>query len=332
MVQQGNLAGASALAKAPGVLKPSAAGSQLRHLGTGSEGVATLVAHPEHGVSVRKLYDPRGLATPEMIRRKEEVGRAVGPNPNMAQFYGSAQTPQGGGTMHFSEFVSPQGPHAEPGQSRRTQGPLTQNQAAQQTDRADAVEKTRQQTVKAVAGTRRGYSGAMDVRDANMIWDGQSGRFKTVDYMPVRRGEFYQNSTRRPQAYRNVTSPGDSFDGNTVAQLHGRDPRSNFIPTSSGTRLLQNPSKGVDSTNLTRTMLGKPAIGTGAVGAPDPNATSVLQPPAAMAASSGKPRPMAQGSQATSVLKPRLPKPPMTQIQKPPLPQVQMPTAVLGRK
>lgn len=292
-----------------------------------------MVAHPEHGVSVRKLYDPKGLATPEMIRRKEEVGRAVGSNPNVAQFYGSAQTPQGGGTMHFSEFVSPQGPHAEPGQRRRLQGPLTQDQAVQQTQRADAVEKARQQTVKAVAGTRQGYSGAMDVRDANMIWDGQSGRFKTVDYMPVRRGEFYQNSTRQPQAYRNVASPGDSFDGNTVPQLHGRDPRSNFIPASpAGTRLLNNPSTGVDSTSLTRTMLGKPPVGTGVGKAPDANATAVLQP--SVAAGSGNPGPLAQGSQATSVLKPQIPKPqiPKPQIQKPQLPQAQMPTAVLGRR
>jgi hypothetical protein len=59
MVQQGNVAGASALAKAPGVLKPSVAGSQIRQLGRGSEGMATLVAHPQHGVAVRKMYDPR---------------------------------------------------------------------------------------------------------------------------------------------------------------------------------------------------------------------------------------------------------------------------------
>lgn len=307
MVQQGNLAGASSLAKAPGVLKPSAAGSQIRHLGAGSEGLATLVAHPEHGVAVRKLYDPQGLATPEMIQRKEVAGRAVGANPNVAQFYGSAQTPQGG-TMHFSEFVSPQGPHAQPGVARPGMGPLAPAQAQAQAARSAAVERARQGTVKAVAGSGQGFSGAMDVRDANMVWDGQSGRFKTIDYMPTRRGEFYQPGKGQPNTYRDPAT-GHSFDASGMTKMYGRDPRSNVIPTSRGQGILNSTPQSVDPGTLTRSMLGKAPAGSSLVAAPSHESTAVLAPtPRAlgsnqMAVGSGQGRQPPVAAQPTTAFK-----------------------------
>lgn len=167
MVQQGNLAGASSLAKAPGVLKPSVAGSQIRHLGQGSEGLATLVAHPEHGVAVRKLYDPRGLSSPSMIARKEEVGRSLQGNQNFAQFHGSAPTPHGGSTMHFNEYI--------PGAA----GPSGAARDA-------SVARTGQAATQAIQ--RTGYE-AHDLHSGNMLFDPRHRQHRVVDYLPAKPGE-----------------------------------------------------------------------------------------------------------------------------------------------
>jgi hypothetical protein len=311
MVQQGNVAGASALAKTPGVLKPSAAGSQLRTLGTGSEGVASLVAHPEHGVAVRKVYDPKGLATPEMISRKENVGRALGANPNVAQFYGSAPTPQGGGTMHFSEFVNPQGPHAAP--AKRPVGPLTPAQEQADAARKAAVEKTRQGTVRAVAGSGQGFSGAADVRDANMVWDGSSGRFKSVDIMPTRRGEFWQPSPSQPTTYRDPVTGGVASTANSP-NTYGRDPRGILIPTARGHGLLNQGAGGVSMSSTSKSLLGNTRPGR------------PLAAPATLAEGSG--RPLAAGSAGSMAPNSQ----PTTNLRLPPKPSSQEATAFLGRR
>jgi hypothetical protein len=184
LVSQGNLAGASQLATTPGVLKPSVAGSQIKHLGRGGEGVASLVAHPEHGVAVRKLFDPRGISGPEMIARKEQAGRALGDNPHFAKFLGSAQTPHGG-QMHFNEYVQPgQAPAGQAG--------------------AQSIRHTQVQAQRGL--TNAGFAGGKDIREGNMIYDASAGRHRSIDYLPAQRGEFM----RMPKTRQNmmVGSPG----------------------------------------------------------------------------------------------------------------------------
>jgi len=46
LLSMGHGGAADSLARRAGVLKPSAAGSQIKQLGSGAEGVASLVAHP----------------------------------------------------------------------------------------------------------------------------------------------------------------------------------------------------------------------------------------------------------------------------------------------
>lgn len=199
MVSQGDIAGASRLATTPGVLKPSVvrpevikpnaagrmptmpsnvnpnvAGSQIRQIGRGSEGIATLVAHPDHGVAVRKLYDPRGMSSPEMIARKEEAGRALGDNPHVAKFLGSAQTPHRGGTMHFNEYV--------PSQKGQAQASEWAQQAG--TDARAAIART-------------GFQGH-DIRRGNMVLDSRTGQHKVVDYIPGRPGEMAALDSSNP--------------------------------------------------------------------------------------------------------------------------------------
>ena len=132
-----NLAKAERLAVTPGVLKKTRQGSQIRELGGGAEGVATLVAHPKKGITVRKLYDPAGphaagsgpvgevstraaklnakgsavrsstsggIASPKLIARKEQFAKEMQGASGLPQFHGSATTTSGK-PMHFSEYV-----------------------------------------------------------------------------------------------------------------------------------------------------------------------------------------------------------------------------------
>lgn len=156
---------ANTLAKTPGVLKPSIAGSQLRDLGQGSEGVATLVAHPEHGISVRKLYDPQGVASPEMIQRKHLAGVQLGKEPSIAHHYAESATPRGGGKIHHNEFV-PDG------------GKIS-------LDQADAVE---QQASSAIV-KKTPFDMPLDIRQGNMVMDARTNKPRVVDFMPMREGE-----------------------------------------------------------------------------------------------------------------------------------------------
>lgn len=134
--------------------------------------MASLVAHPEHGVAVRKLYDPRGISSPEMIKRKEEAGRALGDNPHVAKFLGSAPTPHRGGTMHFNEYVP------------STKGAPQAREWAQQTgkDARTALENV-------------GYQGH-DIRKGNMVMDDRTGHHKVIDYIPARKGEMFSHPDR----------------------------------------------------------------------------------------------------------------------------------------
>lgn len=137
-----------------------------------------MVAHPEHGVAVRKLYDPRGISGSEMIARKEQAGRALGANPHFAQFYGSAQTPHGG-QMHFSEFI-PQG-QAPTGQA--------------------GAQSVRHAKVQAQRGLHNaGFAGGKDIRQGNMVFDARTNTHKVIDYIPAQQGEFM----RMPQRMENV--------------------------------------------------------------------------------------------------------------------------------
>lgn len=187
MVSQGNIAGASSLATTPGVLKPSAAGSQIKQLGRGSEGLATMVAHPEHGVAVRKLYDPRGLSSPAMIQRKEEAGRALGDNPNFSKFLGSAPTPHGGGQMHFNEFV--------PSTQQKPSILNTPASMRAKTEQSLAASNTGRSARAALENV--GYEGH-DIRKGNMMTDARTGQNKVIDYMPARPGEMATLDSSRP--------------------------------------------------------------------------------------------------------------------------------------
>lgn len=86
-------------------IKRTAQGSQISELGKGSEGLATLVADRQHGLSVRKLYDPTGLSSRKMIGRKVQMGKEIH-DPLIAETYGFRRTPQGG-RQTFHEYVPP---------------------------------------------------------------------------------------------------------------------------------------------------------------------------------------------------------------------------------
>lgn len=170
-VKGGDIARASSLAKTPGVLKPSEAGSQIKDIGHGGEGLATMVASPQHGVAVRKLYNPQAV-TPELIARKEQAAQLTKNNPNVARMLGSHSTPSGA-KMHMMEYV------------RGTPVKNTpQNYRAIQNTR-----KSLQTDLK------RGGMVAQDVRPENMIQT-PSGKAKLVDYIPGKVGDFESGNSR----------------------------------------------------------------------------------------------------------------------------------------
>jgi len=155
----GETAAAQRLAKTPGVLKPSAAGSQIRHLGSGMEGTSTLVAHPTHGIAVRKVYDPKGISGPAMVANKAQAGQALRGHPDVAQFHGEVPTKIG--PAHFYEHVP-----GAPGIAQGTPAPASS---------AEAAARVR------AAGPGIGMR-LHDVHEGNVVGG------KVVDYLPVRPG------------------------------------------------------------------------------------------------------------------------------------------------
>lgn len=135
-----NMAKAERLALTPGVLRKTRQGAQIRQLGEGSEGIATLVAHPKKGITVRKLYDPAGsaggsaasnqevqtvayrkakgtptpaagraqgsggVASQKLIDRKAQFAKEMQGAAGLPRFHGEAVTASGK-PMHFAEYV-----------------------------------------------------------------------------------------------------------------------------------------------------------------------------------------------------------------------------------
>lgn len=158
LVAQGTpeaMAQANRLAKTPGFMKATAAGSQIKRLGKGIEGTATLTAHPQFGVSVRKAYNPASpIASPEMITRKVQMAKQL-PSSDVAQTLGVGRS--GSGTrMTFHEYM----PGAE----------ATNEQALTLARKMEG------------SGAQAGYH-MHDVRPSNI----RGG--KAVDYLPFKPGE-----------------------------------------------------------------------------------------------------------------------------------------------
>lgn len=174
-VAGGDMARANRLATTPGVLNAqNRAGSQIRDLGAGGEGLATLVAHPKHGVSVRKMYDPNaGVYSDELIRRKAELGNL----PGVAKHYGQAMTPQGT-PMHFNEFV----------QGKEVRPHMLKNPSVQKAYQSSLLQAHR-------GARQQGYRLA-DTRPANAMLTPQ-GQVKFIDHMPMQAGELQSNVVAR---------------------------------------------------------------------------------------------------------------------------------------
>jgi hypothetical protein len=207
----GALEQANRLAKTPGVLKPSAMGSQIKHLGRGSEGVADLVAHPQHGVSVRKLYDPTStVASPRMVGRKMQLAKQVD-SPVMAQTHGFARTGSGG-RASFHEYVPGGKPTAE----------------------AESAIKSQLQS----AGAKKGYQ-LEDIRAGNI----RGG--KAIDVLPFHGGEVATSKGGRM----GLTLQGSAVHGRHMTKAEGRVPEG--LSTKNLYKTMRGGSKGQSLQQLT---------------------------------------------------------------------------------
>jgi hypothetical protein len=150
---------------ASGAIKSSGPGSQIKHLGAGAEGVATLVAGAKSspkGLSVRKAYYRDGLfSSKDILARKTEMQRRLRNDPNFARLY-SPGLERGlrGSRYTINEFAYP--PQSNLSALRPTPEMLS------------PVRNGRPTVGKGL--------GLADVRDANMVHtkDGP----KVVDFLP----------------------------------------------------------------------------------------------------------------------------------------------------
>lgn len=114
LVQAGETGAAHALAQrlhAAGQLKITPQGTQLRHLGTGTEGVGTLVvgARDAPGVlAVRKAYDRDGaMFNRTLLSEKHNILRRAKDNPIFAKMYSPRIRAGKGGTPYtLNEYVA----------------------------------------------------------------------------------------------------------------------------------------------------------------------------------------------------------------------------------
>ena len=216
MVTPKGLEEANRIAQLPGALKKTTPGSQVFNLGRGGEGMATAVARPgiegQPAIQARKLFDPKGMSSEAMIARKAQVGKAIGKDPHVAEFYGEAATPAGS-KMHFSELV----PAQETGRLGAPTRAVSPKPAPQKAPRtiadipSEAIARDKALFAQAQEGTiaasrRAGFSSPQDIRRGNMVLDPRTNTYKTVDFLPARTGEFYTNP--RSQSNRLAVGPG----------------------------------------------------------------------------------------------------------------------------
>lgn len=182
------LARAQRISTTPGVLKKTMAGSQVKHLGAGMEGVSTLTAHPKRGLEVRKVIDPKGIAGPKMVANREAAGKALRGSSDVAEFRGAYNTPGGLRAQRF-EYA--------PGRGADSLGAAAGPSTAVGSGRGAAVAAapargggmTQQQRAQAqmkrlkLQGERKGFQVA-DLHEGNVMM-GQQGGGKAVDFIPV---------------------------------------------------------------------------------------------------------------------------------------------------
>ena len=167
----GDMDRANRLAKTPGILNNNLGSAinsvgQGGDLGRGGEGLSTLVAHPIHGISVRKAYDPAGKGySSEIVRRKEQLNNV----PGVSRVLGSTVT-RSGTPVHFNEYV--------PG-TQLTNDYVTLNRGA-----SSKLHAARQQLRSQM---HQGYQ-LHDLQGANAQLQ-PSGQVKFIDHIPLRPDE-----------------------------------------------------------------------------------------------------------------------------------------------
>ena len=166
------LAKAERLAITPGVLKKTQAGSQVKHLGSGMEGVSTMTAHPKRGLEVRKVIDPSGISGKGMVHSREQAGKALQHSSDVAQFRGARTTPGG---LREQRFAYAPGAGAQTMPTKRVA--MGTGAMANPTRRAAAQMKRLK-----LQGAQKGF-GIQDLHADNMMTG--PGGSKAVDFIAV---------------------------------------------------------------------------------------------------------------------------------------------------
>lgn len=290
------MARANTIAKAPGVLSATNnLGTPLKHFGGAGEGMASLVAHPQHGIAVRKMYSPNAAAySPELIQRKADLGSL----PGSAAYLGATKTMHNT-PVHFNEYVqgvTPERGNMTPAQQVATQRAMTQHTRAMK---------------------QKGFA-ARDVRADNMIIQ-PDGTAKIIDNLPLKPHETatakeHQSTRRRAAQGQTPLRPGQTSalpsgarDAVSVTEAgaalfpgqatHGFDPVGHRVPAG---------SKAAPAHNAFETYMQAGHIPAPKAQKEGPNGTALVAPPGATAATanvkapSAPPVPVAQPTQTAT--------------------------------
>jgi hypothetical protein len=225
---------ADRLAITPGVLKKTQAGSQIKHLGAGMEGVSTLTAHPKRGLGVRKIIDPKGIAGPGMVAQREAAGRALQNSRDVAKFRGATNTPGGLRAQNF-DYVPPAkgapslaaGTPAQSGEMSTAigsgRGRASAPALAAGTG-APAMDQTRRAQLQMkrlkMQGQQHGFK-IQDLHEGNMM-AGADGSSRAVDFMAV-------PSSKTPANFANSSNLAKAENTMAMAEVGQRTPYLDYL-------------------------------------------------------------------------------------------------------
>jgi hypothetical protein len=278
MAANGDIAGASRIMSAPGVVSPTSSGVPFHNLGAGSEGLAQLAMHPASNPNqpvVKKIFDQtaRGYS-PTLIQRKAEIGPELNKSPAFAQFHGASTTPTGA-PVHYNEYV-----HGTGGTDA---------------DKGTTEFKHVKRQAEA-AGEATGHQ-LTDIAPRNMRTQ-PDGSMKVIDHMPFKENEIASKSDRHALENAGVDLPTPMTDERKLRQVF--------------------PNADKHDMNLTPHEIQRQAYGGVAPKPRPPPAATPEAPQAAQAmAQHGEFDPHAPDPFASPITKPTAPAPQQTPITKP---------------
>ncbi len=221
MVGSGDIAGAERLAITPGVLKKTRGGSQVKPLGKGAEGAATLTAHPKRGLGVEKIIDPKGIMGGEAagevapaLHRREWLQEHLKGSPDLAEFRGARTTPGGLRAQQF-EYVPGKSLAQEPVRTSEpstavSSGAARGTKARRQGGTMSPQRRAEAQLLRLKRQGERAGTQVIDLHKQNVKAQAAGKGGKVIDMMTLPPKENRRPAGINPKAYSQLTGAQDA--------------------------------------------------------------------------------------------------------------------------